>query len=170
MLATSAGRCPLQSTHSASILVFPHSWAQVYACAWSFQNRSLHPPDPHFQWTLTDVASGRKDPQKGSNGTSCSLGPHGPSSHGSHCYRNVCAWRNASIPRYAPDLKIKSISPPWVGSPLSCNLWACPHELCSGACPSGQSLLKCHQSIFNSTELITKSVPASSLIIFEILI
>lgn len=44
------------------------------------------------------------------------------------------------------------------------------HWLVEGTFRSVKLLLKCHQSIFDSIELIMKSVPANSLIISEILI
>lgn len=138
-------------------------------------NRTLHPRDLRGQGSNDSMASCMTGPQ----GQELLEGSHRtvrPRTHvslhrGWRRYKTCLpAWQTVSSSRCARDLKIKSKSPPWVGSALLCNLWGCPREPIPGTFRSVEQLLKCHQSIFDSTKLIMKSVPASSLIIFEILI
>lgn len=142
-----------------------------------FEIQCFHPRVPHFQGSNDSIVSWFMWLQGGRSyrRVLMALSPHSYHMYHSAMAHNAIkmslpAWWNTHIPRYARDLKIKSKSPPWVGSTLSCNLWACPREPVSGTFRSVEQLLKCHQSIFDSIELIMKSVPASSLIIFEILI
>ena len=143
---------------------------------WSFCNRNLPSRDPHFQgsndfircwciWLQIGRAYRGGLMALSVHSATCIIQPWLTG-----CKSVSACTMEHGYPQGCQRFENKSKSPPWVGSTLSCNLWAGPREPVSGTFRSVEQLLKCNRSIFDSIELIMKSVPASSLIIFEILI